>query len=146
MLGNIGGESVNVPEAPAATPTADVSPDNIGDAIAECVRKRCKTHKSTKSVSPQPGPSSAPRHSHIAEVVMPAIHPCPKVAALPPPVGPPPAAPRSGHPSPSTSFSPVNYSSSFSLGSHLSPPSTIGTSRLVPDLSSHLRVVATTLF
>ena len=137
MLGNIGVDSVAVPDVPAATSTAaDTSPDDLGDAIAERVRKRRKTHDSTKAASPQPGPSSSSRRSHIAEVVVPTTRPRPKVVA-PPPVGPPPAAALLGRRSPSTSFSPVDYSSGFSSGSHLGPPSTIGTSRSVPDLSSH---------
>ena len=138
MLGNIGIESVTVPDVPAATSmAADISPDDIGDAIAKGVRKRRKTHDSTKAVSPQPGPSSTSRRSHIAEVVVPTTRPRPKVVASTPPVGPPPAAHPPGHPSPSASFSPINYSSSFSSGSHLGPPLTIGTLRSVPDLASH---------
>ena len=116
---------------------ADTSPDDLGDAIAERVRKRRKTHDSSKAVSPQPGPSSSSRRSHIAEVVVPTTRPRPKVVASALPVGPPLAAPPLGRPSPSTSFSPIDYSSSFSSGSHLGPPSTIGTSRSVPDLASH---------
>ena len=135
MLGNIGVEPVTVHDVPAATPTAaNISPGDVEDAIAERVRKRRKTHDSTKAMSPQPGPSYTSRRSHIAEVVVPTTRPRPKVVALPAPAGPSSTAPR---PSPSTSFSPVDYSSSFSSGSHLGPPSTIGTSRSVPDLSSH---------
>ena len=83
-------------------------------------------------VSPPPSSRRSYRRGPVAEVVItPAHRPRPSTIVAQP------SAPPSRHASSSTSFSPIEQSSSFSSGSHLAPPLTIALSRSVPDFSSN---------
>lgn len=102
------------------------------DAIGERLRKRRKVDESVEVVSPPPSSRRSHRRGPVAEVVItPAHRPRPSTIVAQP------SAPPSRRASSSTSFSPIEQSSSFSSGSHLAPPSTIASSRSVPDFSSN---------
>lgn len=121
----------SAPAGPSSTTDAPLETENVDDRA----RKRRKVHDSP--VLPTPATRTSPRRTTIPEVVIPLRSTRPIIAAAPaPPIPPAPSAPPSRRPSSSFSFSPVVPSSSFSSGSQLGPPSTIGTSRSVPDFSA----------
>lgn len=121
----------DTPDAPVASSSATVPPPSASDHVDHRDTKRRKVQNSPEA--PLPAPVTRQSRPSVPEVVLPLRRPI-----RPRPIVPtaPPSAPPSEPPSPAFSFAPLSPPTDLSGTSNFGPPSTLGTSRSVPDFST----------